>query len=101
MAKKSVKNRNSRRQCLVMKYKARRDELRDLVRNIQVSEKERWDAMVALQNLPRDSSPVRVRKRCKYCGRPRGNDNLTGLCRLHMRMFVLAGNIPGVRKGSW
>lgn len=101
MAKKSVRNRNEKRVDLTSRFKVKRDKLREDVSNINLSEKERWDAMQKLQELPRDSSPTRRRNRCKICGRPRAYNRLTGLCRLHMRISTVGGMIPGMRKASW
>ncbi len=101
MAKKSVKNRNKNRNDLVSRFRSKRDDLRNAVSNITLSDKERWDAMLKLQKLPRDSSPSRRRNRCKLCGRPRAYNRLTGLCRLHMRSATISGMVPGMRKASW
>lgn len=101
MAKKSVKNRNERRVKLVEKYRAIRDKLREDAVSVNLSDKERFDAMQKLQDLPRDSSPTRRRNRCKICGRPRAYNRLTGLCRLHMRIATIGGMVPGMRKSSW
>lgn len=101
MAKKSVRNRNAKRVKLVERMRVIRDQLREDVSNVNLSEKERWDAMLKMQTLPRDSSPVRRRNRCKLCGRPRAYNRLTGLCRLHMRATTISGMVPGLRKASW
>lgn len=101
MAKKSVRNRNAKRLDLVEKFREIRDVLRDKVRDVHLSDKDRWEAMQDLQNLPRDSSPTRRRNRCKLCGRPRGYNRLTGLCRLHMRSATNGGMVPGMHKASW
>jgi small subunit ribosomal protein S14 len=101
MAKKSVKNRNANRVKLTTKLKATRDKLREDVSNMNISDKERWEAAQKLQDLPRNSRPTRRRNRCKLCGRPRGYNRLTGLCRLHMRIATIAGMVPGMRKSSW
>lgn len=101
MAKKSVRNRNANRVKLVTRMRAKRDKLREDVSNIHLSEKDRWEAMLKLQKLPRDSSPSRRRNRCKLCGRPRAYNRLTGLCRLHMRIATIGGMVPGMRKSSW
>ncbi len=101
MAKKSVRNRNANRVKLVSKLKAKRDQLRSDVINMNLSDKERTDAMYKLQAMPRDSSPTRRRNRCKLCGRPRAYNRLTGLCRLHMRIATISGMVPGMRKSSW
>lgn len=101
MAKKSVRNRNAKRVKLYSRLKAKRDQLREDVSNINLSEKDRWDAMLKLQEMPRDTSPSRRRNRCKLCGRPRAYNRLTGLCRLHMRIAVINGMVPGMHKASW
>lgn len=101
MAKKSVRNRNEKRVKLVTKLRAKRDKLREEVSNINLSDEDRWEAMRKLQALPRDSSPTRRRNRCKLCGRPRGYNRLTGLCRLHMRLATIYGMVPGMHKASW
>ncbi len=44
---------------------------------------------------------VRVRNRCKVCGRPRGYLRRFGLCRICFREMALEGEIPGVVKSSW
>ena len=44
---------------------------------------------------------VRVRNRCKLCGRPRGYIRRFGLCRICFRELALKGQIPGVVKSSW
>jgi small subunit ribosomal protein S14 len=45
--------------------------------------------------------PVRVRNRCKACGRPRGYMRRFQLCRICFREMALKGLIPGVVKSSW
>ena len=57
-----------------------------------------WDA---LQKLPRDSSKVRLRNRCKLTGRPRGYMRQFGLSRVTFREMASAGLIPGITKASW
>ena len=101
MAKKSVRNRNKNRVELVNKFRALRDKLREDISNINLGDKERAEAAAKMQKLPRDSSPIRRRHRCKLCGRPRAYNRLTGLCRLHMRLATINGMVPGMRKSSW
>jgi small subunit ribosomal protein S14 len=101
MAKKSVVNRNEKRSNLINKLRTKRDALRTAVSDMNLSDKDRWEAMSELQKLPRDSSPTRRRNRCKLCGRPRAYNRLTGLCRLHLRISTVAGLVPGMHKASW
>ncbi|HAJ38025.1 MAG TPA: type Z 30S ribosomal protein S14 [Chloroflexi bacterium] len=44
---------------------------------------------------------VRVRNRCKMCGRSRGYMRRFGLCRICFRQEALQGKLPGVVKSSW
>lgn len=55
----------------------------------------------ALQELPRNASPVRLHNRCKITGRPKGYIRLFGLSRIQFREMASKGLIPGVRKASW
>lgn len=56
---------------------------------------------VALSQLPRNSSPIRQRNRCKLTGRPRGYMRQFGISRITFREMASQGLIPGVRKASW
>jgi len=44
---------------------------------------------------------IRVRRRCRLCGRSRGYYRKFDLCRLCFRQLALKGEIPGVTKSSW
>lgn len=101
MAKKSMIERDKRRRALVAKYAVKRAELRDMVKNRKLSEESRYEAMLVLQKLPRDSSQVRVRNRCQLTGRPRGYYRKFGLSRSKLREVMMRGEAPGVVKASW
>src|SRR5574340_1309247 len=72
MAKLSLINREEKRARMVKKYAAKRAELKAVIANVQTSEEDRVAAYKALQELPRNASPVRQRNRCQLTGRPRG-----------------------------
>lgn len=101
MAKKSVVNRNEKRERAVAQYREERDQLRKRRSNPKVSAAERAKAFELLQKLPRDSSPVRVRNRCALTGRPRGVFRRFGVSRTKLREMAMNGEIPGVTKSSW
>ena len=44
---------------------------------------------------------IRLRNRCKLCGRPRGYMRKFALCRLCFRKLALEGDVTGVTKSSW
>lgn len=44
---------------------------------------------------------IRLRNRCKRCGRPRGYIRKFHLCRICFRELALLGELPGVVKSSW
>ncbi len=44
---------------------------------------------------------VRLRNRCRLCGRPRGYLRKFALCRLCFRRLALEGEVAGVIKSSW
>lgn len=101
MAKLSMKNREQKRIRTVRKFKARRDELRARARDIALSEEERAQSQLALQKMPRDASPSRVRNRCRITGRTHGYYRKFGLSRSKLRKAAMRGDVPGLVKASW
>ena len=101
MAKVSKRVKNDRRRELVARYAERRAELKAIIRRPSSTTAERDAALVALQRLPRDASPVRVRNRDAVDGRPRGHLRKFGLSRVRVRELAHHGHLPGVRKSSW
>ncbi len=101
MAKLSVINREEKRERIVKKFAAKRAEIKAVISNAQASDEDRMAAYHALQQLPRDSSPVRLRNRCQLTGRPRGVFSKFGLARGKLREYAMRGEIPGIVKASW
>lgn len=101
MAKTSMIERELKRAKLVAKYAAKRAELKAIINNPATSEEDRWDAMVKLQKLPRDSSPSRLQRRCRITGRPHAVYRKFGLCRNKLREAAMRGDVPGLVKASW
>ncbi len=101
MAKIAVVNRDKKRRKTVKKFAARRAELIAIIQDSRVSDEDRAAARARLQQLPRNSSPVRLRNRCALTGRPRGVFRKFGLARGKLRDIALRGEIPGVIKASW
>ena len=101
MAKKSMLMRQKRRVAAVAKYAKKRAELKELIRDPKVSEDDKAAAHAALQKLPRDASPVRLRNRCALTGRPHGYYRKFGLSRTKLRETMMRGEIPGMTKASW
>ncbi|WP_280266479.1 30S ribosomal protein S14 [Nocardia wallacei] len=101
MAKKSKIARNEQRKLVVERYAERRAELKELIRNPATPDEQRAAAQFALQRLPRDASPVRLRNRDATDGRPRGHLRKFGLSRVRVREMAHRGELPGVHKSSW
>ena len=101
MAKLCMTKREETRRGIVEKYKAKRLALNEIINNNNASREERAEARAKLQNLPRNSSPVRLRNRCALTGRPRGVYSKFGIARGKLRELMLAGEIPGITKASW
>jgi len=89
MAKLSIVARTRKKEEMVKKFAAKRKALK---------EAGNW---AALDKLPRSSSAVRLRNRCKLTGRPRGYMRQFGISRVTFREMALEGKIPGVKKASW
>ena len=101
MAKKSLIERESKRDKLVAKYAKKHAELKGIANSAKSSDDERAVARLSLQKLPRNANPTRQRNRCSITGRPRGTFQHFGLGRAKVREMALAGEIPGVVKASW
>lgn len=101
MAKTSVVYRNIHRQKMVERRGERRRRLKAVWLDLNKSREEREAAYHALQKMPRDSSPVRLRIRCGLTGRPRGVFRRFGISRSKLRDMIMNGEVPGVTKSSW
>lgn len=101
MAKKSAVERNKKRTRLVIKYAAKRAALKAQAKDQTLSPEERFNARIKLAQLPRNSSPVRQRLRCRLTGRPRGNYRKFQISRIALRELASSGQIPGMVKSSW
>ncbi len=95
MAKESMKARERKRERLVKRYAEKRKQLKELAKDGDV------DAQIALEKLPRDSSPIRMHNRCRLTGRPKGYMRKFGISRVMFRKLASEGKIPGVTKSSW
>ena len=101
MAKKSMVARDVKRRRLAGLHDKQRIQLKQQTIDVNSSYDERWQAMIDLQKLPRDSSKSRQRNRCALTGRPRGYFRRFGLARCALREVVMRGEAPGVTKASW
>ncbi|HET6766877.1 MAG TPA: 30S ribosomal protein S14 [Chitinophagaceae bacterium] len=89
MAKTSVKARQKKRERMVAQYAEKRKELKNAGD---------WKA---LDELPKNSSKVRLKNRCQISGRPKGYVRYFGISRIALRDMALDGKIPGLKKASW
>jgi small subunit ribosomal protein S14 len=89
MAKTSVKARQRKREKMVAQYAAKREALK------------KAGDWKALDELPKNSSKVRLKNRCQLSGRPRGYSRYFGISRIALRDMALEGKIPGLKKASW
>jgi small subunit ribosomal protein S14 len=101
MAKKSMMQRELKREKLVAKYAKKRAELKAIIRNVNSTDDERRAAQAKLNAIPRDASPTRQRNRCSITGRPHGVYRKFGLGRNKLREGAMKGEIPGLTKASW
>jgi small subunit ribosomal protein S14 len=100
MANKAMIQRELKRQRLVMKYAEKRLSLKKQISET-ISLKEKLDLHKKLQQLPRNSAPVRLHNRCLVTGRPKGYYRDFGLSRHVLREMAHEGLLPGVQKSSW
>ena len=101
MAKKSMVERELKRQRMVAKFAAKRTALREIASNLELPMEERFSARMKLAELPRNSSPTRLHNRCELTGRPHAFYRKLKLSRIMLRDLASFGQIPGMVKSSW
>jgi small subunit ribosomal protein S14 len=101
MAKTSSIEKNNRRRKLAKTYSGRRSRLKALAKDKTKPMEERFAAVLKLAELPRNSSPSRIRNRCEVTGRPRGFYRKLKMSRIALRDLGAKGLIPGLVKSSW
>ena len=101
MAKTSAIEKNRKRARMVKKYALRRQKLQATAKDQSLPAEERFGARLKLAEMPRNSSPVRVRNRCEISGRPRGFYRKFKISRIALRDLASSGYIPGMVKSSW
>jgi small subunit ribosomal protein S14 len=101
MAKTSSVEKNNLRKRLVKKFAGKRARLKAIAKDQNLRPEERFAARLKLAELPRNSSPVRVRNRCELTGRARGYLRKVRMSRIMLRELAAYGLIPGMVKSSW
>lgn len=101
MTRMSLIEREIKRAVTVKKYATKREGLFAIINDAKATDEDKFEARLALQKLPRNSSPSRQRNRCALTGRPRGTFRKFGLARNKLRELALKGEIPGIVKASW
>jgi small subunit ribosomal protein S14 len=101
MAKKSAIEKNERRRRMAKQYAAKRAKLKAEAVDQNLSDQDRFAARLKLAELPRNSSPNRVRNRCEVTGRPRAFYRKLKMSRIALRQMGNEGKVPGMVKSSW
>nr|YP_009435320.1 ribosomal protein S14 [Lobelia patula]ATG25322.1 ribosomal protein S14 [Lobelia patula] len=100
MARKSLIQREKKRQKLEQKYRLiRRSSKTEISKVTSLSDKR--ELYGKLQSLPRNSAPTRLRRRCFSTGRPRANYRDFGLSGHILREMFHACLLPGATRSSW
>ncbi|MBE2276974.1 MAG: 30S ribosomal protein S14 [Rhodobacteraceae bacterium] len=101
MAKKSMVNREVKREKLVKQYASRRAALKAVINDQEKPMEDRFKASLKLAELPRNSSATRIHNRCQLTGRPHAFYRKLKLSRIMLRELASFGQIPGMVKSSW
>ena len=101
MAKKAMIAKELQKAEIAERYRAKRAELRKILKSQTASEEEKYEARRKMDRLPRRSIGVRVVNRCRVTGRPRGYLRKFQMSRVAFRELAGRGMIPGVTKSSW
>jgi len=101
MAKTSMIEREKKRARKFAQFAKKRAALKTLIGDRSATDEARWEAQLKLQQLPRDASPTRQRRRCGLTGRPHGVYRKFGLGRNKLRESAMRGDVPGLVMASW
>ena len=101
MSKKSIINRNLKRQFKSNKLLSYRTYLKKKIYDKSLSLEDRIKINMQIWSLSRNSAPSRIRNRDTLTGRPRGYYRYFKLDRISIRNFGRQGLIPGLRSSSW
>ncbi|SMY06409.1 30S ribosomal protein S14 [Flavimaricola marinus] len=101
MAKKSMIEREKKREKLVAQYAEKRAALKAIINDKEKPVEERFKASLKLAELPRNSSKVRLHNRCQLTGRPHAYYRKLKISRIALRDLGSNGEIPGMVKSSW
>lgn len=101
MARTGLIESNERKKKLCQHFSAKRKALKDVIMDRDLPMTQRFTASTKLAKLPRNSSPVRIRRRCEETGRPRGVHRFCKLGRIALRERAVQGLMPGIRRSSW
>ncbi|MDF3607138.1 30S ribosomal protein S14 [Paracoccus sp. DMF-8] len=101
MAKKSMIEREKKRERLAKKYAAKRASLNEVIHDQSLPMEERFKASLKLAELPRNSSATRLHNRCQLTGRPHAYYRKLKLSRIMLRELGSFGQVPGMVKSSW
>lgn len=101
MAKVSMVNREYKRLKEVKRQADKRDQLKKIIADPKSSDEAKREAVMKLNKLPRNGSPIRLRNRCALTGRPHGYYRKFGLGRNKLREAAMRGDVPGLVKASW
>ena len=101
MAKTSKILHNQKRKQMAAKFAPKRAELKAIIQNPMTADADRELARRALERIPRNANPNRIRNRCELTGRSRAVYRKFGLCRIALRELALQGELSGVTKASW
>jgi len=101
MAKTSTVQRNKKRVRMTKQFSARRAKLKAVIMDRETSAEDRFEAVVKLAQLPRNSASIRRQNRCELTGRPRAVYRKFKMARNKLRELANKGQIPGMVKSSW
>lgn len=101
MAKTSAVEKNRKRIRMSKKFESKRARLKAIARDKSLPSEECFAARLKLAEMPRNSSPTRIRNRCELSGRPRGYHRKFKISRIALRDLASQGQIPGMTKSSW
>ncbi|MBI5274731.1 MAG: 30S ribosomal protein S14 [Chlamydiales bacterium] len=101
MARKAMVEKEKKRAHLSNLKWEKRQEYKKIISSPASTPEQKLEAMINLDKLPKNSSPIRMRNRCQFTGRCRGFLRKFKMSRLCFREMANSGELPGIFKASW
>jgi ribosomal protein S14 len=93
--------RDLKRRKKVLKFETKRLQYKSIFKDFSFPQALRQNYLLKLNNLPRNSSEIRIKNRCILTGRGKSVHRFCKISRIKLRELAAGGFLMGITKSSW